>query len=103
MLCGELLTSKTEQHISGNKGLSKRWVDIHQQPLALPSQRQGMPARRLCGIHAAAAINCNTALAHGWIGAEEHVQVPDAAQASKDFDILQMETYLNFQADLTQA
>ena len=101
MLCDQLLTSKTEQYISGNKGVSKRWRDVHQQPLVLPSQRQGMPARRLCGIHASAAID--TALAHGWIGAEEQVQVPDAAWASEDFDRSQMEMYLNDQAVLTDA
>ena len=95
-----LLTNKTEQYISGNKSISKRWRDVQQQPLVLPSQCQGMPARRLCGIHASAAIE--TALAHGWIGAEEQVQVP-AAWASEDFDRSQMEMYLNDQVVLTDA
>lgn len=101
MLCDQLLISKTEQYISGDKGISKTWRDIHQQPLALPSQRQGMPARRLCGLHATAAID--TALANGWISAEENVQVPDAAWASEDFDRSHMEMYLSDQVDLTDA
>lgn len=102
VLCDELLTaSKTEQYISGNTGVSKTWRDIHQKILVLPEQSQGMPARRLLGLHASAAID--KALAHGWIRAEDEVQVADAALASEDFDRLHMEVYLNDQAVLNKA
>ena len=103
MLCGQLLTSETEKYISGNKGAraSKKWSDIHQKPLVLPSQRQGIPARRLCGLHAVSAID--TARANGWIGADAQVQVPDAAWASEDFDRSHMEMFLKDQVALTDA
>ncbi|KAK9804580.1 hypothetical protein WJX73_002485 [Symbiochloris irregularis] len=102
VLYDRFLNSRTEQYITGNKGASMKWSDIHLKPLVLPSERHGSPAKRLCGIQASTAID--TARASGWISADayEQIRAREAAWA-QDFDRPQMESSSKDQARLTES
>ena len=102
MLDPRLLASASrEMYIPGHAGKGVKWSDVHLKMLAfedcLPTSR---PARRICGIHATAAIA--HAVDEGWVKPGE-VSVPEDAWGSEGYDKGLMEEFLAGQARATHA
>jgi len=77
----DLLKEGTQQWISGHDktNLGQKWSDVHDTQLHLPPGGKA-PARRLCGLHAALAIN--RAKGNGWFTARR--QAPEVLEAAWD-------------------
>jgi hypothetical protein len=84
------LDDPSQQYISGNAGKSVRWQDIHGGKLKLPGLAR--PSRRLCGFHAALAIQ--NAEVQGWVP-KGSVVLPDTAWDSPNCDKQLMQQFLN--------
>lgn len=84
------LDDPRQQYISGNAGKSIRWQDIHGGKLKLPGLAR--PSRRLCGFHAALAIQ--NAEVQGWVP-KGSVVLPDTAWDSPNCDKQLMQQFLN--------
>lgn len=84
------LEDTLQQYLSGNAGKGLTWRDIHGKNLTLPDLKH--PSRRLCGLHAALAIQY--AEVQGWID-EGSVVVPDTAWHSPTCDKQLMQQFLS--------
>jgi hypothetical protein len=84
------LDDPRQQYISGNTGKSVRWQDIHGGKLKLPDLAH--PSRRLCGFHAALAIQ--HAEVQGWVP-KGSVVLPGTAWDSPTCDKQLMQQFLN--------
>ena len=82
-------TSK-EQYVTGERGV--RWTDVHMKLLHFADCVSGSkPARRVCAIHAAAAIS--HAEDEGWIKVGQ-IRVPDEAWECQGYDTELLQSYL---------
>mgnify|MGYP001809883417 FL=1 len=79
-----------QQYISGNAGKGMQWQDIHGGNLKLPGLAR--PSRRLCGFHAALAIQ--NAEVQGWVP-KGSVVLPDTSWDSPTCDKQLMQQFLN--------
>jgi hypothetical protein len=84
------LDDPMQQYISGNAGKGMRWQDIHGGKLKLPGLAR--PSRRLCGFHAALAIQ--NAEVQGWVP-KGSVVLPDTSWDSPNCDKQLMQQFLN--------
>lgn len=85
-----LLKDAMQKYISGHDGAGTRWEDINGQPLKFPGLAR--PSRRLCGFHAALAIQ--NAEVQGWV-AEGSVVVPGTSWDSPTCDRQLMQRFLS--------
>ena len=99
MLNPRLLNMGREQYITGDTARGLKWSDVNNQDLKL-KPAHAWPARRVCGLHACAAIEI--AVANGWV-AEGSIEVPEEAYASEDCDEEIMKRFLNDQISSTSS
>lgn len=89
----KLLRDPQLQYISESSSdpTQRRWQDIHETYLHMPSEFAARPARRVCGLHASRAIAY--AEANSWVSPGQF-SVPEAAWASDEWDASLMAQFL---------
>lgn len=92
MLNPQLLDPKgREQYITGHAGKGTKWRDIDKTLLHSPPVAR--PARRICGLHAALAVQ--EADSKGWFDEHEAPKVSEASWESPTFDHQLMNKFLS--------